>query len=214
MPPPITRENKKERTAFERRRQILGAAVHLFLRKGVADTSMRELATAVGMTTGGLYHYVRSKDEIVRMVTRNALYAHESVKALRRSLGNVSPTEAFRVCARYWLTVTRIGQEQTVFLDREVAHMAPEMQHAMEDAVRDLIGFFEGILRDGIKAGEFEVESVTLTAFNVYMLRAQYSTRRWFLKDLFAPEEYAELQANAILKQILVDKTRMRPGGK
>jgi len=78
----ITEKTKKEKTATKRKRQIFDAAIHLFLEKGVSNTSMRELAVAVGMTTGGLYHFVKSKDEIVRMVARNAIYAHESIKTL------------------------------------------------------------------------------------------------------------------------------------
>jgi AcrR family transcriptional regulator len=211
---PVAPENKKDRTAFERRKQIFNAAVHLFLRKGVSETSMREIADAVGITTGGLYHYVKSKDEIVRMVARNALYAHESVKLLRKILANVSPIEAFRTCATHWLTIKKTGLEQTVFLDRELLHMGREMQKALEDAVRELIQLFEELINDGIKSGDFEVDNVTLVAFNVYMLRTQFATRWWFLKDYFTAEEYAAQQTNAILKQILLDRSKINNGRK
>jgi len=42
----------------------------------------------------------------------------------------------------------------------------------------------------------------------VVMLRTQYAMRRWFLKDIMTPEEYAEQQVKAIKKQIAVDKCR------
>lgn len=206
---PIVEKNKKEKTASERKRQIFDAAIHLFLEKGVANTSMRELAVAVGMTTGGLYHYVKSKDEIVRMVTRNAIYAHESVKALRKRLGDASPTEAFRACTKYWLTVEQTALEQTIFLDRERVHMGSDMQQAYSESVRSLIHFFEDLLNDGIKAGEFDVDNVFLTAFNIYMSRIQFATKWWLLQDLFTAEEYAIQQTNAIMKQILVDRSKI-----
>lgn len=202
-------ENKKEKTTLERRKQIFDAAIHLFIKKGVVDTSMREIAEAVGITTGGLYHFIKSKDEIIRMVTENSMYAHESLKTLRKNLGDVSPTEAFRVCAKRWLTVQESGLEQTAFLDREKVHMESDVQEAVSDTVRDLIHFFENLLDDGIEAGEFEVDNVTLVAFNTYMLRGLFATRQWFLKDRFTAEEYATQQTNAILKQILVDKSKM-----
>jgi AcrR family transcriptional regulator len=44
--------------------QIYGAAAHLFVEKGFAATSMNEIAAAVGITKAGLYHFVRSKDEL------------------------------------------------------------------------------------------------------------------------------------------------------
>ncbi|MDO9333999.1 MAG: TetR/AcrR family transcriptional regulator [Dehalococcoidales bacterium] len=206
-------ENKREQTTRERRKQIFDAAVHLFIKKGVVNTSMREIAEAVGITTGGLYHFIKSKDEIIRMVTENSIYAHESLKTLRKNLGNVSPTEAFRVCAKCWLTVQEFGLEQTAFLDREKVHMELDVQEAVSDLVRDLIHFFEDLLNDGIEAGEFEVDNVTLVAFNTYMLRGIFATRQWFLKDRFTSEEYATQQTNAILKQILVDRSKIQPGG-
>jgi len=210
---PTLEKNKREKTAAERKKQIFDAAIHLFLEKGVANTSMREMAVAVGMTTGGLYHYVKSKDEIVRMVTRNAIYAHESVKALRKSLGDVSPTKALRVCTKYWLTVEKTALEQTVFLDRERVHMGFDSQQAYSESVQSLIHFFEDLLNDGIKTGEFEIDNVSLVAFNIYMSRIQFATKWWLLKDLFTAEEYAAQQTNSILKQILVDRSRINQGG-
>jgi AcrR family transcriptional regulator len=201
--------NKREETTLKRRKQIFDTAIHLFIEKGVANTSMRDIAGAVGITTGGLYHYVKSKDEIIRMVTRNSMYAHESVKTLRKNLGDVSPTEAFRACVKCWLTVPSGALEQTAFLDREKVHMELDVQEAVSETVRDLIHFFEGLLNDGIEAGEFEVDNVTLVAFNTYMLRGLFATRQWFLKDRFTPEEYATQLTNAILKQILVDRTKV-----
>jgi AcrR family transcriptional regulator len=209
MTTPIHYENKKEKTTLERRRQIFDAAIHLFIKKGVVDTSMREIAEAVGITTGGLYHFIKSKDEIIRMVTENSMHFHEAVKDMRKCLGDVSPTEAFRVCAKCWLTVQEAGIEQTAFLDREKVHMEPDVQEAVSETVRDLIHFFEDLLNDGIKAGEFEVDNVTLVAFNTYMLRGLYATRQWFLKDRFTAEEYATQLTNAILKQILVDRSKI-----
>jgi AcrR family transcriptional regulator len=210
---PIHNENKREQTTRERRKQIFDAAIHLFIKKGVVDTSMREIAEAVGITTGGLYHFIKSKDEIIRMVTENSIYAHESLKTLRKKLGDVSPTEAFRICASRWLTVQEGGIEQTAFLDREKVHMEHDVQEAVSEIVRDLIHFFEDLLNDGIEAGEFEVGNVTLVAFNTYMLRGIYATRQWFLKDRFTAEEYATQQTNAILKQILVDRSKISTGG-
>jgi AcrR family transcriptional regulator len=210
----LVRFNKKrEKTAFKRRKQIFDTAIHLFMKKGVANTTMREIAKEVGITTGGLYHFVESKDEIIRMVTENSMYAHESVKNLRKNLGDVSPTEAFRACVKYWLTVPPLAIEQTAFLDREKVHMEPEVQAKVSQVVENLIQFFENLLKDGIAAGEFDVDNITLTAFNTYMLRGLFATRQWFLKDRFNAEEYATQMTNAILKQILIDRKKILSGG-
>lgn len=198
----------REKTARDRRNQIALVAIRLFLKQGIANTSMRQLAVEVGMTTGGLYHFFRSKNEIIRMVAQNAKYYHGTVKMFRDSLGDVSPTVAFRECARYWLTIGKVSQEYAIFFDRETLHLEGSIRESFLEGVRGLIHYFEDLLNDGIKAGEFQVDNVTLVAFNVVMLRTQYAMRRWFLKDIMTPEEYAEQQVRAIMKQIAVDKCR------
>ncbi len=201
--------NKKEKTNLERRKQIFDTAIHLFMQKGVANTSMREIAKDIGITTGGLYHFVESKDEIIRMVAENSLYFHQSVKTMRKNLGNVSPTEAFRACVKFWLAVPPPALEQTAFLDREKVHMEPEVQEKVSLAVRELIQFFEDLIKDGIAAGEFKTDDVTFVAFNTYMLRGLFATRQWFLKNLVTYEEYASRMTNIIMDQVLIDKIKI-----
>jgi len=202
----IRETSKKEKTAFERRRQIANAAVHLFLKKGVANTSMRDLAAEVGMTTGGVYHFFRSKKDIIHLVAEDAVSYHFTVKDFRQTLGDMKPSQIFRLCAQYWLTIDKVSQDHAIFIDRETLLIEPDVRVQFLNAVRALILYFEELLTDGIQAGEFRVENITLTAFNVVMLRTQYAMRRWFLKNIMSPEDYAKQQTDAIMKQILVSK--------
>lgn len=52
----------------DRREHIVGSAAELFARKGIAATTVREIADAVGMLSGSLYHHFDSKDAIVAEV--------------------------------------------------------------------------------------------------------------------------------------------------
>ena len=51
-----------------RKAQIDDTATALFRARGFAATSMRELATAVGLEAGSLYSHVRSKEDILHRV--------------------------------------------------------------------------------------------------------------------------------------------------
>ncbi len=201
--------SKRNETTSTRKKQIFDTAIHLFNQKGVAHTTVREIAEAAGLTIGGLYYYIKSKDEILYIVTDNSMYFHEAVKKFRKTLGDVSPTEAFRKCVNYWLTVSPSAMEQTIFFEREKIHMANDMQEKQENIVRDFIHFFEDLLKDGIADGEFKIDNVTLVAFQTYFLRGLFATKQWFLKDKYTREEYATQITNAILRQILVDKTKI-----
>lgn len=50
--------------------QLMEAAERLFARQGFAATSLGELAAAVGLTRTGIYHYIRSKDDLLENLVR------------------------------------------------------------------------------------------------------------------------------------------------
>ena len=57
----------------DRRERILLSAATLFARKGVAATTVREIADEVGILSGSLYHHFESKEAIVDEVVSSYL---------------------------------------------------------------------------------------------------------------------------------------------
>ena len=58
----------RERLADERREEIDAAAMGLFVRNGIVQTTMQEIAAEVGLSAGALYRYFPSKDELAEAV--------------------------------------------------------------------------------------------------------------------------------------------------
>lgn len=56
----VTRQEQRE----QRREEILRAALRLFVRKGYAGTKVGDIAEAVGMSTGLMFHYFESKEAL------------------------------------------------------------------------------------------------------------------------------------------------------
>ena len=52
---------------------ILGAACNVIARRGFQQASIREIASASGLSLAGLYHYVGGKDELLFLVLDRAL---------------------------------------------------------------------------------------------------------------------------------------------
>ena len=198
--------NKKEDTRIRRRKQILEAAIHLWYKHGMTETTMEQIASAVGITQAGLYRFIKSKYELVRMFVEYSTEFDISLLVYRNSLNDISHAEILRKCAKRWITLNKTQAEKAVILERETVHFTPEIKQLLFDSARDVTRFFEILLIDGVKAGEFEIGNIELTAFNIVTFGSQYAMRWWALRDLFTPEEYASLQTEAILKQILVDK--------
>ena len=57
--------SRRERKRYETRLAILGAAAQVFRERGFSDASMRDIAAAADLSPANIYHYFRSKDEIV-----------------------------------------------------------------------------------------------------------------------------------------------------
>ncbi|MFJ3459716.1 TetR/AcrR family transcriptional regulator [Achromobacter spanius] len=57
----------------ERRRELVLAAGRLFSKHGYERTTVRELAKAVGLQSGSLFHHFRSKEEILVAVMNNGI---------------------------------------------------------------------------------------------------------------------------------------------
>ena len=82
----------------EKRRQILDAAVRVFARSGYHDCRVGDITEEAGVAHGLLYHYFKSKDEVLEAVFRDAwgdvLEAfrgiEESDEAPREQLGHVA----------------------------------------------------------------------------------------------------------------------------
>src|SRR5436309_15735984 len=57
----------------ERGEEVYAAALRLFTEKGYHATSMQDIAAAVGLYKGSLYHYIGSKEDLLVQVFERAM---------------------------------------------------------------------------------------------------------------------------------------------
>jgi AcrR family transcriptional regulator len=67
------------------RQHVLDTALTLFRRQGFAGTTMRDIASAAGLSLGAAYHYFPSKDAIVMAYYEWMQREHERLVEARRS---------------------------------------------------------------------------------------------------------------------------------
>jgi len=76
--------------------RIEQAAVRLFVEKGVAETTIKDIARAVGLSEGALYRHFESKDELVwRAFERH----YVAFSATLRQLAESEPTARGKIAA-------------------------------------------------------------------------------------------------------------------
>jgi len=97
-----------------RRKQIVEAAWQLFAEKGYRETTVRDLAAKLGVSTGVLYTYFKGKDEIVEALEDRSSGRNEAFykllseeESVRRAIGVIleryadsSRSEEWRIAAR------------------------------------------------------------------------------------------------------------------
>jgi TetR/AcrR family transcriptional regulator, fatty acid metabolism regulator protein len=57
-------------TTIDRRRELVRAAIHVFARKGFHAARVGDIAEEAGVAHGLLYHYFRSKEEVLETIFR------------------------------------------------------------------------------------------------------------------------------------------------
>lgn len=127
--------------ADETRGRILAAAVGIFSRRGYRATSMNEIAAEVGLSKPTLYHYVRSKEELLVRIYEEVL--DESLRSAREIVAT-APTslEAVRrlVVERVAYTcehqeLLKICFEEESALPDELAESILRRRRAFSDVV-------------------------------------------------------------------------------
>ena len=74
------------------RGRLLQASAHLFSSKGFERTTVRDLAAAVGIQSGSIFHHFRSKDDILRAVMEETI--HRNTALMRSAIDGVDEPRA------------------------------------------------------------------------------------------------------------------------
>src|SRR6201997_2607260 len=115
-------------TLADSRQEILRTAARLFQQRGYDATSMNDVAAALKLSKGGLYHHFQSKDEILFEIMNHAMdITEERVLSPVRSIAD--PEERLRALIRLHMEVVLSPR------DREITGMLHE-NHPLPPALR------------------------------------------------------------------------------
>jgi AcrR family transcriptional regulator len=196
----IESQIKDKKLVEVRRREIVKAAVDLFIRKGFHKTTVREIAQKFGMSIGTLYEYIRTKEDILYLVCD---YIHSNVRdKVGPSLtitGNSIDT--LKKAIYTYFTIIHEMQDYVLFLYQETKSLSHEARKYIFRAEEEMTQIFEEILIQGVEEGSFSVDrgDVNLITHNIMVLGHMWAFRRWMLQRNYTLERYIETQTNLIL---------------
>ncbi|MFA6009363.1 MAG: TetR/AcrR family transcriptional regulator [Desulfobacteraceae bacterium] len=188
-----------------RRRQIVDAAVKLFIQNGFHKTTTRQIASAAGFSIGSLYEYVASKDDVLYLVC-DAI--HEEVEqgvaaALSR---NTSDIAALKEVIMEYIIVCNRMKDHLLLIYQETKSLPKKWRsNVLQNEVR-ITDIFVDVIARTIAAGELpqmDHRSIELLAHNITVLGHMWTFRQWFLNRQYTLEEYITFQTEFILSAAL-----------
>lgn len=177
------RSERKEREFNMRRAEILGTAEKIFAAKSFHDVTMAEIANASGFSTGSLYQFFKSKENLyTTMVSEKLDFMFSEVKKSTEQaedlLGKIETL--IDVHLRF---VEQNADFLLLFIKGEKVALSEAMTSLHEKLMNiyyNHITFIESLLEGGIKTGMLRnLPSREMAEALFYLIRA--SSVRWML---------------------------------
>jgi AcrR family transcriptional regulator len=185
------------------RDDILSAAAQVFSQKGFHATSMQDIAQAVNLQKGSLYHHVSSKQEILVDLLDRALDL--LIERLSGVLDQPNPPEEkLRQAIRVYLETLAEHADLSVVLLLEHRSLEPDL-HIRHVPRRDRFeSMWRDVIQEGKDAGIFSCISPSLAARA--LLGVMNWTITWYQPDgpmtaAEIAEQFADLFLNGLMRR-------------
>jgi TetR/AcrR family transcriptional regulator, cholesterol catabolism regulator len=165
-----------EAVAVQNLTRILDATLALANQKGFAAMSLRELSARCGLSMGGLYAYIRSKEELAALIQQHGRTLSQRV--LEEALqGIAAPRERLQAAIRTHLFLSETLRAWFYFSYMEAKHLGAEERQRAVASEQEVEALFQRIIEAGQQAGTFRACDAQLVAS---LLKALLQD--WYLK--------------------------------
>jgi TetR/AcrR family transcriptional regulator, fatty acid metabolism regulator protein len=187
----------------EKRRQILDAAVRVFARQGFHATRVSDIADEAGVAYGLVYHYFRSKEEVLNelFVERWSLLLVAIEEA--DSTGG-SPREKLAAVAAFIVDSYRHDPELMKVIIVEVTRAANSFGRTHLPEIRRAYESIAKIVEDGQAAGVFRADVAPMFASMSFYGAIEQLLSSWIFEVIPSSEESYE-QAKELVVTTICD---------
>lgn len=174
------------------RRLILDTAARLLRAGGYHQTTLRDIAEAVGIRKASLYHHFASKEEIVEAVVNDGVrFVHETVVAALAATETAPPPQRLEAAIIAHLTALHGQRDYTTASFRVFTFGATPVPESVRAARRAYEDVWRGLITELQAAGALPRErSPDLMRYMI--LGAMNGSIDWFRPGRFAIAEVAQ----------------------
>lgn len=182
---------KKERVAVKNLVRIIDSTLRLASSKGFHAMSLRDLCADSGFSIGGLYAYIRNKDDLIRLIQ------HHGFILTRRTMlvytaGIASSEEKLFEAIKTHLYLSELMLAWFSFSFMEAKSLPQKEKKAAIAIELEIENIFFDILRVGIKAGVFRpIDARLMSSLIKAMMQDWYLKRRKYRNQDVSVTEYA-----------------------
>jgi len=184
--------------------EILAAAIQVFSQKGYAAASLQDVADAVGLLKGSLYHYISSKESLLYRIFQESHVEGAALMAAVDEMG-LAPDAKLREFARRLTLFYEQNRERASLYFGEWRHLTGEDLQTVMKQRREFELYVRTIVSEAHERGltdpDLDVKLATryiLTGINGVIL--------WYHPDGALPaediaERIAELACSSVLRR-------------
>ncbi|SET32566.1 TetR/AcrR family transcriptional regulator [Marinobacter segnicrescens] len=182
---------KKETTATRNLARIIDSTLRLANSKGFHAMTLRDLCSDSGLSMGGLYAYIRNKDDLIHLIQSHGF------KLTRRTVLQYiadirDPVEKLSQAIRAHVFLSELIRPWFYFSYMEAKSLPPvEKQNAVATE-REIETIFCNIISEGIEQGVFrQINARLLSSLIKAMMQDWYLKRRKYREQGVSVEDFA-----------------------
>lgn len=185
--------------------EVLDRAAELFLARGYANTRMKDIGDAVGMSRSSLYHYFENKEGVLLALTEGDVEAAtESLEQLLRD-PNIGWAEKLRNWVEGNIREKLESGIRFRLVDRIHGELPEMYQEFFRQARRRVLALLVEIIEGGVRDGEFCDIDPKVTAFA--LIGMSNWTAWWYSpQGARTPDEIARSMTDLVLGGLLKAK--------
>lgn len=135
-------------TVADPRQEILRIAARLFQQRGYDATSMNDVAAALKLSKGGLYHHFQSKDEILFEIMNHAMEITQE-RVLNPVRGIADPDERLRMLIRLHIEVVLSPRDREITVMLHENHpLPPSLRKRINARKKEYVHFLEKLMAE------------------------------------------------------------------
>ncbi len=181
--------------------EIINAATELFAKKGYAATSMREISENLDITKATLYHYFKSKEQILFEILDNVM--DEALQNLEKiSKMNISPEEKLKNVLKFYSKYYVSKQNDLILLVNELNSLNEKYKKILIEKEKKYLNLIKSIFNELNLQGKLKDIPLTVLAFSFFGM-VHYTIKWYHPNGSIKPDKLSEYFVEIFTKGIL-----------